>query len=217
MKAIGQRIYGRADTFDPFSGYDGKAIPGAYHAVRSIMKDTLPTDDQVFPLIFSPNSDDRYAVSTAWTASMSTRRSCARAPGCIGTPRLSSTPPSASSTWSGPSPSATGAGTARWTSGCCPPLSTTRTGSTPRSTSARSWIAPSSSRCWTNIYRLRGWDPATGWPTRERLESLDLGQVYEPMVAGAEAAKAQLPELPPVGPVVDIHVDDPDRVAQKVD
>jgi aldehyde:ferredoxin oxidoreductase len=32
-------------------------------------------------------------------------------------------------------------------------------------------------RAKTNYYRLRGWDEATGWPTREKLEELDLSDV----------------------------------------
>ena len=39
--------------------------------------------------------------------------------------------------------------------------------------------------------------------------------MYDPMVEGAKAAKARLPELPPVEPVLDIHTNDPDRVEQK--
>ncbi len=38
------------------------------------------------------------------------------------------------------------------------------------------------------FYSLHGWDPATGWPTKERLEALGLKGVYEQMVAGALAA-----------------------------
>jgi aldehyde:ferredoxin oxidoreductase len=55
-------------------------------------------------------------------------------------------------------------------------------------------------------YRLRGWDVATGWPTRECLRDLDLADVYEPMVAGAEAAKGRLPDLPPEKPVENVYI-----------
>ena len=54
-------------------------------------------------------------------------------------------------------------------------------------------------------YRLRGWDIETGWPTRERLEMLDLGGVYEEMISGAAAARQRLPELSPEEPVQDHH------------
>jgi hypothetical protein len=52
-------------------------------------------------------------------------------------------------------------------------------------------------------YRLRGWDVKTGWPTPEKLESLGLGDVHGEMVAGAQAARQRLPELPSEGPVQD--------------
>jgi hypothetical protein len=38
------------------------------------------------------------------------------------------------------------------------------------------------------FYRLHGWDPQTGRPTKERLEALGLKGVHEPMVAGARQA-----------------------------
>ena len=37
-------------------------------------------------------------------------------------------------------------------------------------------------------YRHLGWDQETGWPTRERMESLGIGELHEPMVDGATAA-----------------------------
>ena len=59
--------------------------------------------------------------------------------------------------------------------------------------------------------RLRGWDVTTGWPTHETLADLDLDDVYAPMVAGAQDAKARLPKLSPERPIVDIHKDDEER------
>ena len=62
-------------------------------------------------------------------------------------------------------------------------------------------------------YRLRGWDIDSGWPTAEKLNSLGLDGVHEQMVDGATQATARLPELPPVAPIVDWHKDDPYRLA----
>jgi hypothetical protein len=36
---------------------------------------------------------------------------------------------------------------------------------------------------------MHGWDPQTGWPTRERLTGLDIGDVYGPMVEGTARAR----------------------------
>jgi hypothetical protein len=61
-----------------------------------------------------------------------------------------------------------------------------------------------------DYYRLRGWDVDTGWPMRERLDSLDLGSVYDEMVTGAAAAKQRLPKLAPERPIQDHHHHDHD-------
>jgi len=38
------------------------------------------------------------------------------------------------------------------------------------------------------FYALHGWDSTRGWPTRERLNELGLGDVHDPMVEGATGA-----------------------------
>ena len=45
-------------------------------------------------------------------------------------------------------------------------------------------------------YGHLGWDPLTGWPTPERLQSLGLADVYTPMVTGAERARQNAPDWP---------------------
>jgi hypothetical protein len=40
------------------------------------------------------------------------------------------------------------------------------------------------------FYRLHGWDPATARPTADRLQELDMAELYEPMMEGAERAEA---------------------------
>jgi hypothetical protein len=46
------------------------------------------------------------------------------------------------------------------------------------------------------------------------LEALDLGDVHDEMVAGAQSARERLPELPPVRPVQDHRQHDPDSAGQ---
>ncbi len=217
MKAIGQRIYGRADTFDPVSGYDGKAIPGAYHAVRSIMKDTLPTDDQVFPLIFSHNSDDRYArvdgidgldvdaalLRAGTGLDWDTKAFEHAAERVLNLERAITIRHFARNR--------------KMDERVLPAFEYDENWVNPEINERKKLDRAQFEPVLDEYYRLRGWDPRTGWPTRGQLESLDLGHVYEPMVAGAEAAAQRLPELPPVAPVLDIHVDDPDRVEKKKD
>jgi aldehyde:ferredoxin oxidoreductase len=218
MRGIGQRVYGRADTLDPLSGYEGKAIPAAYHAVRSVMKDCLPTDDQVFPLIYSDNTEDRFS-------------------------RIAD-PDGSGATIDGPDVDAAilRAGTGLDWDTAAFERAAERVLNLERAITVRHWgrtramderVIPSFEYgedrfnpeigvrmkldrdrflpVMDEYYRLRGWDVEAGWPTEEKLERLGLGGVYDEMIAGAAKAQARLPELPPVGPVIDIHQDDLDR------
>jgi aldehyde:ferredoxin oxidoreductase len=56
-----------------------------------------------------------------------------------------------------------------------------------------------------DYYNYQGWDTETGWPTPERLAALGMEDVHAPMVEGARRAKAQLPEPPRAEPVPLIH------------
>jgi aldehyde:ferredoxin oxidoreductase len=214
MRGIGERVYGRADTLDPLSGYEGKALPGAYHGVRSVMKDCLPTDDQVFPLMWSYNTEDRYC----------------RIPIAEG--------PDEGTVVDGIDVDAAilRAGTGLDWDTAKFQRAAERVLNLERAIVIRHWgrtramderVLPyfAYDENWTNpelgerqrldvdrfkgvmddYYRLRGWDVDTGWPTRERLAHLDLEGVYDDMVAGARDAQERLPELPPERPVADHH------------
>ncbi|MFH1085940.1 MAG: aldehyde ferredoxin oxidoreductase C-terminal domain-containing protein, partial [Chloroflexota bacterium] len=218
MRGIAQRLYGDAAALDPLSGYAGKEIPTAYHAKRAIMKDTLPSDDQVFPLIYSHKTDDRFCR--------------------IGEPG------GPVGVMDGPDVDAhlfsAGTGVQWDTTEFL--RAAERVLALERANTIRHWgrnrqmderVLPSFEydENWVNpeinerkaldrkqfdpvfdaYLRRLGYDVATGWPTPERLASLGLGDVHAPMVAGAAAAKARLPELPPVAPVTDWHRYDADR------
>jgi aldehyde:ferredoxin oxidoreductase len=211
MRAIGDRVYGEADALDPTSGYAGKAGPAAYHAVRSVMKDCLPTDDQVFPLIYSHNTPDRLCRI-----------------GDIDGPDVDAAILRAGTglDWD----------TAAFEHAAERVLNLERAivvrhfGRTramdervlPYLSYDENWVNPEVGRrmrlerdkflpVMDEYYRLRGWDVETGWPTRERLERLGLGGVHEPMVTGAQAAAERLPALAPERPVHDHHQFDPER------
>ncbi len=61
IKDIGEWVYGSRAATDPESGYKAKAKPAYWHGHRSVMKDSLPVDDQVFPRIYSKKTDDHHA------------------------------------------------------------------------------------------------------------------------------------------------------------
>ena len=58
MKAVGADLYGTPDAVDPEKGYEAKEVPAVWHGHRSIMKDSLPLDDQIFPRVFSRYTPD---------------------------------------------------------------------------------------------------------------------------------------------------------------
>jgi aldehyde:ferredoxin oxidoreductase len=211
MRAIGERIYGRADTLDPTSGYEGKAIPAAYHGLRSVMKDCLPTDDQVFPLIYSYNTPDRFCRI-----------------GDIDGPDVDSHLFRAGTgiEWD----------SAEFTRAAERVLNLERAimvrhWGRDRAMDERvlpafeydeNWINPEIgtrmalereqfAKVLDEYYRIRGWGERTGQPSLAKLEELGLGDMYEPMMVGAAVARNRLPELPPEKPVQDLHRYDPER------
>jgi aldehyde:ferredoxin oxidoreductase len=213
MRAIGQRVYGRADTLDPLSGYEGKALPAAYHGLRSIMKDCLPTDDQVFPLIYSHNTADRFCRI-----------------GDIDGPDVDAAILRAGTGLDWDTPEFERA--AERVLNLERAIVIRHWGRTremderviPYFEYDENWVNPELGHrmrldrtqfagVMDEYYRLRGWDARTGWPTKERLESLDLLGVYEEMVAGARAARERLPDLSPEQPVQDHHQLDPERAS----
>ncbi|NLG50567.1 MAG: hypothetical protein GX552_10700 [Chloroflexi bacterium] len=209
MRGIGEKVYGRADTLDPLSGYEGKAIPGAYHAKRSVMKDCLPTDDQVFPLIYGYNDEDHFMrvdgidgpdvdghLFQAGTGL--DRAEFERAAERVLNMERA-------------------VGIRHWgrdrkiDERVIPSFEYTENWVNPEIGEAKALDRAQFMPVMDEYYQLLGWDVETGWPTRAKLESLDLGFIYDDMVAGAKAAKERLPELPPVEPVKDIHRGDPFR------
>ena len=205
MRAIGERIYGSSAALDPFAGYEGKAFPGVYHKGRSVIKDCVPVDDFVFPLIYSAHSKDGFCrvgdidgpaveyhlfktgTGLDWseeTFELAVQRVYTLERALVvrhwGRDRHMDEMvlPSFEYLENWPSP-ALG----------------------ERQALDRERFRP----VMDEYYRLLGWDPETGWPTRERLELLGLANVYEEMIAGARQAKALLPEPPRAEPVPLVH------------
>ncbi|MBN1400202.1 MAG: hypothetical protein JXA74_05155 [Anaerolineae bacterium] len=224
MRGIAQRVYGDSAALDPLSGYEGKEIPTAYHAKRSIMKDALPTDDQVFPLIYSHNTEDRFCRIGEPGGPI----------GVIEGPDVDAHLFSAGTgiAWD----------TAEFMQAAERVLNleranTIRHWGRTRATDERVLPSFEYEENWVNpeigerkalerdkfdpvmdaYLRRLGWDVASGWPTESKLRSLGLDEVYAAMVAGARAAQARLPELPPVPPVKDLHQYDEDRQKERVE
>jgi aldehyde:ferredoxin oxidoreductase len=61
IKSVGRRVYGTEKAVDPTSDYEAKEIPAIWHGHRSVMKDSVTVDDNIFPMILSTNSEDGLA------------------------------------------------------------------------------------------------------------------------------------------------------------
>jgi hypothetical protein len=195
IRAVGQRVYGSPESVDPCSGYQGKAYPGYYQTLRSVIKDCVPVDAH-FPLIYRPTAPDGY-----W--------------------RLSDIP--GLGNIEGPSVEyhlfAAGTGV-DWTEEEFM-RAAERVCTLERALQVRHWARdreldesvlpyfeqrelcpnPFLDRRHAlgrdqfrpvvdRFYTLHGWNPETGWPTPERLRQLDLDDLAAPMLAGASRARA---------------------------
>ncbi|MDP8235920.1 MAG: aldehyde ferredoxin oxidoreductase N-terminal domain-containing protein [Candidatus Erginobacter occultus] len=58
---VAARVYGTKEAAHPESGYAAKEIPAVFHMTRSVIKDSLPLGDQVFPRIYSKKTPDNFA------------------------------------------------------------------------------------------------------------------------------------------------------------
>jgi aldehyde:ferredoxin oxidoreductase len=212
MRRAGEIVYGDSDAMDPAAEYRGKAYPAFFHTKRSIMKDCLPVDDFVFPLLYGARSTENriyraagvegpsieYNLFQAGTGAECSEdefeRSCERIYTLeralhvrhFGRNRAMDelVLPAFEYPENWPSP---------------------LTGQ--RHALERDRFEP----LMLEYYRLQGWDPESGWPTRERLAALGLGaETHEEMVAGAERAAArqeqgEQPAPPEPTPVHEIH------------
>jgi hypothetical protein len=194
IRALGQRVYGSPDAVDPRSGYQGKAYPGYYQTLRSVIKDCLPVDAH-FPLIYRDKAPD-----LTW-----------RLPDIEGIGEIE-----------GPSIEyhlfSAGTGVT-WSEGEFV-RAAERVWTLERALQVRHWGRdrdmdemvlsyferrepyqnPFLDRrhaldrkqfkpVMDEFYRLHGLDRERAWPTRGRLRELGLGDLYEPMVEGATRIK----------------------------
>jgi aldehyde:ferredoxin oxidoreductase len=61
LAEVGARVYGTRQAVHPESGYEAKAYPAVWHGHRSIIKDSVTVDDQMFPRIYSNKTPDHFA------------------------------------------------------------------------------------------------------------------------------------------------------------
>jgi aldehyde:ferredoxin oxidoreductase len=203
MRGIAQHSYGDPDSLDPYGGYKGKAAAAFFHIKHSVMKDCLSADDFIFPLQFSLNSEDRFCrigdidgpsvdyhlfragTGTPWTEQEFDDAALRvytleRALNVRHWGRDRSMDGIVLQSFEYPE---------NWVN---PLLG-------ERYALDREQFRPVADQ----YYSLLGWDLDRAWPTPERLGALGLGDVYEPMVAGA--AQAEVPPIAEPGPVPQVE------------
>ncbi len=165
IKGVGKRVYGSEKSVDPKSGYEYKAQPALWHQNNLCIKDSLPVCDQTFPLLFSRHSRDGYGDPAAEAKLFSA---------VIGV-------------------DVTQAELDRMGSRIynLERAIMVREGRTRRDDES---VLPYFKRpdyqgipldeekfkgLMDELYTLRGWDKATGWPTRAKLEEMDLKDVAD--------------------------------------
>jgi hypothetical protein len=199
--AAGERAYGDADALNPYAGYRAKAYPAHFHTLRSVIKDCVPVDDMMFPLIATDQTADGY-----W--SFQNIEGVGDIEGLSMEYQLFK------------------AGTGLDWSEEELDRAAERVCTLERALQVRHWardrdmdetVLPYFEReeayqnpllekrhgldraqftpVMDEFYELRGWGVETGWPSLERLCDLGLSDVYEPMVQGAAQAKQRLEEL----------------------
>ena len=194
IRAVGQRVYGSPDAVDPYSGYNGKAHPGHFQTVRSVMKDCLPADAH-FPLIYRENSRDHYwrlhdieglgeiegpsieyHLFTAGTGVAWSEQEFVRAAERVCTLERALQ-------------------VRHWARDrsvdemVLPYFERTELYQSPFLERRHGLDREQFKPVVDEFYALHGWDAERGWPTQQSLRELDLEDVYAPMVDGAARAR----------------------------
>jgi hypothetical protein len=199
IRAVGRRVYDDSDTVDPLSSYRAKAQPAYFHTVRPVIKDCVPVDDTAFPLIWNRDASDGFC-----------RLQAIDGVGDIEGPSVEYHLFNAG----------TGVGwhekefeqaaqrvhsleralqVRHWARRreidemVLPFFEQLDSVQNPFLEERYGLDREQFKPVLDEFYTLHGWDPQTGWPTRERLAELVMEDVYEPMVEGAARAKERHP------------------------
>jgi aldehyde:ferredoxin oxidoreductase len=201
LLALGERLYGDSAATDPLGGYQAKGKAGYYHIRRSVIKDCLPGDDFVLPWLFDPKTPDGQPMVAGIPGPSIEYNLFAAGTGVD---------------WSEDQFNLA----AERVFALERAIQIRHWGRDraidemvlPAFEYPENWPNPLLGECQAldrkamtpvidEYYTCLGWDKTTGWPTRERLETLGLGSVYDPMVAGAARARASVPRPEALGPI----------------
>ena len=201
LRALGERLYSDSAATDPYGGYQAKGKAGYYHIRRSVIKDCLSGDDFVLPWLFDPNTPDgqpmvagipgpliEYSLFVAGTGvNWSEEEFNQAAERVYALERANQV--------------------RHWGRDraidemVLPSFEYPENWPNPLLGERKTLDRQAMKLTIDEYYGCLGWDAATGWPTRERLTALGLGEVFDPMVAGAARAQASVPRPEPLAAV----------------
>jgi hypothetical protein len=196
VRAIGERLYGTADAVDPHGGYGGKAPMGHFHTVRPVILDCVPVDDFRFPLIQSRNIPDGYwrldVDGVGEIEGPAVEYHLFRAGTGLDWPESEFNQAAERVCAMERALQARHWGRDRGTDEMLLPYFEDLDAYPSPYLGKRYGLDRQQFKpVLDEFYALHGWDPETGWPTQERLDELEMDDVYEPMVQGAAQAKGR--------------------------
>jgi aldehyde:ferredoxin oxidoreductase len=177
IKGIGEKVYGSPLATDPESGYTYKAEPAVWHVDRSMLKDSVTADDNMFPRLYSRHTEDGFAridgmegPDFEWhlfTAATGVEKSVEEFYQCV--ERGSNMERALQIRHFGRS--------RQDDEGVIPYFGTEENLVNPFIGTKQAIDRDKFLELMDRYYELRGWDQVTGWPTQEKLLELGLDDV----------------------------------------
>ena len=189
VRELSEKVYGSRSAADPWSGYEGKALAASLHCDMNPLKDALGICDNIFPMIVDLEADDlmvraggvegrhfeHYFSEPALGLGLSVEEFYK-----VGTRIFTLERALQVRNYSR---------TRETDETIIPYLSYPEVNPNPFN-KERMAVDPEKFRgLMDEYYDMRGWDRATGRPTREALEALNLGDVADGLASSAEPQK----------------------------
>ncbi len=189
-RAFGRLVYGTEAAADPYSGYKDKARVGDFHTLRPVIKDCLPADDFIFPLLLNKTAPDyRIVLRDSYGRKFESRDT-----------EYHLFKADTGTEWSRDEFEQAAARAynleralqvRHWgrdramDETVLPYFDQPESFPNPLLEERHSLDREQFKSVLDEFYRLHGWEPETGRPTKERLDELGLRGVHEQMTAGA--------------------------------